>query len=192
MYTTTYNPYAYDVEFYMGSSIMLMLSLAIQILALVAICKTYAKLGLEWWSALIPVYNIYILAKKLWDDKNAKIILWLDIAVIALAITAVFMILPLVFQFVLSTSATTARYAQGIGATAFLMLMSYLASAIALFVWEIRLSSRLSKKFGHGDGFTVGLIFLPVIFFSILAFSEQEKAIEETEETEEFIKEATE
>lgn len=192
MYTTTYNPYAYDVGFYMGSSIMPMLSLAIQILALVAICKTYAKLGLEWWSALIPVYNIYILAKKLWDDKNAKIILWLDIAVIALAITAVFMILLLVFQFVLITSATTARYAQGIGATAFLMLMSYLAMigcAIALLVWEIRLYSRLSKKFGHGDGFTVGLIFLPVIFFSILAFSEQEKAIEETEE---FIKEATE
>lgn len=192
MYTTTYNPYAYEAGFYMGSSIMPMLSLAIQILTLVALCKTYAKLGLAWWSALIPVYNVYVLAKKLWDDKNTKIMLWLNIAVFALAVIAVFMFLPLIVQTMFAVSSTTARYAEGIGATAFLMILSYLAMlgcVIALLVWEIRLYSRLSKKFGHGDGFTVGLLFLPVIFFSILAFSAQEKAIEETKD---FSKEETE
>ena len=41
---------------------------------------------------------------------------------------------------------------------------------IANIVFEIMLYARLSKAFGKGIGFTLGLIFLPVIFFPILAF----------------------
>lgn len=41
---------------------------------------------------------------------------------------------------------------------------------IVNFVIIIMVYNRLSKSFGHGVGFTLGLIFLGIIFFPILAF----------------------
>ena len=37
-------------------------------------------------------------------------------------------------------------------------------------IFAIIFMSRLSKKFGYGNGFTIGLFFLPMIFFPILAW----------------------
>ena len=45
---------------------------------------------------------------------------------------------------------------------------------IAFFVLNIISSIRLSKVFGKGTGFAVGLIFLPFIFKLILAFDKSE------------------
>ena len=39
---------------------------------------------------------------------------------------------------------------------------------------SIRMAKRLSTSFGRGTGFTVGLIFLPFIFYPILAFGKSE------------------
>lgn len=44
--------------------------------------------------------------------------------------------------------------------------------AIAILVLSIIAWHRLSKAFGHGGGFTVGLVFLPFIFILILAIGE--------------------
>lgn len=41
---------------------------------------------------------------------------------------------------------------------------------IAYMAWAVWLNHRLSTRFGHGVGFTLGLIFLPFIFWLILAF----------------------
>lgn len=38
-------------------------------------------------------------------------------------------------------------------------------------VVPIQLTHKLSKVFGHGTGFTLGLLFLPFVFYPILAFS---------------------
>mgnify|MGYP004495653349 FL=1 len=46
--------------------------------------------------------------------------------------------------------------------------------AIAFFVLNIISSIKLSKVFGKGTGFAVGLIFLPFIFQLILAFDKSE------------------
>lgn len=40
------------------------------------------------------------------------------------------------------------------------------------FIWSIWQVNLLSKRFGHDEGFTVGLILLPFIFYPILAFGE--------------------
>jgi hypothetical protein len=48
-----------------------------------------------------------------------------------------------------------------------LPLFPYLGS-IALFVISIFILNDVSKSFGHGSGFTVGLVLLPVIFWFIL------------------------
>jgi hypothetical protein len=41
-------------------------------------------------------------------------------------------------------------------------------------VLSIVVINELSKRFGYGVGFTLGLIFLPVIFYPILAFGSSE------------------
>lgn len=40
------------------------------------------------------------------------------------------------------------------------------------FVASILIYHNLSKSFGKGSGFTIGLIFLPIIFFPILGFGD--------------------
>lgn len=49
----------------------------------------------------------------------------------------------------------------------YLMFIPY-----AGFIWMIWTYNLLSKRFGYGVGFTLGLIFLPFIFFPILGFGE--------------------
>ena len=50
-----------------------------------------------------------------------------------------------------------------------LLLMLIPVVNIILAIWMINL---LSKSFGHGVGFTLGLLFLSVIFYPILAFGD--------------------
>lgn len=50
---------------------------------------------------------------------------------------------------------------------AFLLLLIPIVNIVVGIIY----SNRLSKSFGHGTGFTLGLIFIPVIFMAILAFS---------------------
>ena len=54
-----------------------------------------------------------------------------------------------------------------------LAFISYIIS-IAAFVIEVMLLNKLAKSFGHGTGFTIGLIFLPYVFFLILGFGSDE------------------
>ncbi len=51
-------------------------------------------------------------------------------------------------------------------------------------IWSINL---LVKKFGKTEGFTVGCVFLPFVFFPILAFGDNEFQGEKTEESSEVI-----
>ena len=41
-------------------------------------------------------------------------------------------------------------------------------------IWSIWLINRMAKSFGKEVGFTLGLIFLPLIFYPILAFGDSE------------------
>ena len=54
-----------------------------------------------------------------------------------------------------------------------LAFLSYIIS-IAAFVIEVMLLNKLAKSFGHGTGFTIGLIFLPYVFLLILGFGSDE------------------
>jgi hypothetical protein len=53
---------------------------------------------------------------------------------------------------------------------AFLLLLIPVVNIIVAIMYY----NRLSKSFGHGVGFTIGLIFVPVIFMAILAFGKDE------------------
>ena len=53
-----------------------------------------------------------------------------------------------------------------------LVLIIPLLGALAYIGWLIWIMHRLSKKFGHGAGFTAGLVLLNPIFILILAFGD--------------------
>lgn len=91
------------------------------VLMVVAMVKIFQKAGREWWEAIIPVYNMYVMLKIV-GKPGWWIILY------------------------------------------FIPLVNIIVSIIVL--------HNLSKKFSKGVGFTLGLIFLPFIFYPILGFGD--------------------
>ncbi|HCQ30731.1 MAG TPA: signal peptidase I [Flavobacteriales bacterium] len=53
---------------------------------------------------------------------------------------------------------------------------------IVNFITMIIVLNDLSKSFGKGVGFTIGLILLPIIFYPLLAFGDAEYVVNKTEE----------
>ena len=51
-----------------------------------------------------------------------------------------------------------------------LLFLLILIPFVGALIWDILVSVKLSKAFGHGIGFTLGLIFIPNIFYLILGF----------------------
>ena len=50
------------------------------------------------------------------------------------------------------------------------LFLLMLIPGVGTLIWDILISIKLSKAFGHGIGFTLGLIFIPNIFYLILGF----------------------
>ena len=99
------------------------LSLALAVLAIVAMWKIFEKAGKPGWAAIIPFYNIYVLFEITWGNG------W----------KFLFLLIP-----------------------------------IANIVFAIITMVKLAKAFGKSGGFAVGLIFLSIIFYCILAFDKSE------------------
>ena len=55
---------SYETALLAGLGIWVFVILAIAIVVLVANCKIFTKMGRKWWEAIVPVYNMYILAEK--------------------------------------------------------------------------------------------------------------------------------
>ena len=125
-------------------------ALAICVLSIVALWKIFVKAGEKGWKAIIPFYNVYILFKISWETKYFWTYLILSIVI---------GVLSGIGAFVAETSVW------GILITVAISVLS-----IALLCFSIILDIKLSKAFGHGVGFAIGLIFLSFIFELILAF----------------------
>lgn len=110
----------YDYS-YQASPGMSFLSLAIAVLAIIALWKIFEKAGEPGWAAIIPFYNLYVLFKITWGNG------W----------KFLFLLIP-----------------------------------VANIVFAIITMVKLAKAFGKSGGFAVGLIFLSVIFYCILAFDQ--------------------
>ena len=114
--------YSYDYS-YQASPGMTFLSLALGVLAVVALWKIFVKAGEPGWAAIIPFYNVYVLFKITWGNG------W-----------------------------------------KFLFLLIPIANIVFLIITMVK----LAKAFGKSGGFAVGLIFLSVIFYCILAFDQSQ------------------
>lgn len=113
--------YTYSESIFAGIGlIFLVVYLAIIVLAIAGMWRTFEKAGQPGWAAIIPIYNIYIMIQIV-----GKPTIWL-----------LWCLLPCVN-----------------------------------FVFSIWLTNLMSKSFGKEEGFTVGLVLLPFIFWPILGFS---------------------
>lgn len=126
---------------------IIIISLIFYVLYIIAAWKVFTKAGEPGWKAIIPIYNTYITYKISWKTS----MFW-----ITLALAIVGGILNSLITF-----------------SVFFSVLSSLIS-IAIIVLSIIQMNKLSKAFGHGAGFTVGLIFLNFIFMLVLGFDSSE------------------
>ncbi len=119
------------------------------ILTLVAYWRIYTKAGEEGWKAIIPIYGTYVLYQFTWDIKMFWIMFGSFFCGCLLAITGA---------------------VSGISLLVFLGLIAFLAGIVI----DLFQSHALSCSFGHGIGFTLGLLFLTPVFLLILAFGSSE------------------
>ena len=122
-------------------AVVIIAAIAFYILLIIALWKIFVKAGEAGWKSIIPIYNAYILCKIL------KLNFWVIILLIPFCLGLV--------------SGIVFKDNQDI---------SSIATSLYTCVLDIIMSIRLSKAFGKGTGFTLGLIFFPNIFTLILGF----------------------
>lgn len=123
------------------------LSLIYNVLSIVGSWKIYKKFGEPGWKCIIPFYNVWVEYKYTW---NTKMAIWN----IALSFGG-----GLIMQIAAEGNA-----------------LWYLGFVAFLVGWIISIKGyqKLSKAFGKGTGFTVGLVLMTGLFEIILGFGKSE------------------
>lgn len=111
------------------------------------------KMGEEGWKALIPFYSEYLVIRNIWSGSA----FWAEL------ITGVLAIVDLVASVVFIDEFSPVFWAVFAGLGFFLLLVN--------FVINVRISCKLAIEFGHGIGYTLGLIFLRPIFLLMLGLT---------------------
>ena len=123
------------------------------VLTLIAQYFLFQKMGLPGWKGLIPVYSTYVLFKELLSARHFA-------GLAAAYVTGV------VCDTLITTGTVTAAV------PTMILTGLTIASTIIAFVLMIMVLHRLSKSFGHGAGFTFGLVVIEPIMLMILGFGE--------------------
>lgn len=124
--------------------IYLIFALVWWILQIIANWNIFAKAGEAGWKSLIPIYGDYVSYKIAWQTSY----FWLSF------------ILGIVASYVSSAN---------LNESIFLTVIATLLR-IVIAVINIMYCIKLSRAFGHGIGFAIGLILLQPIFLLILGF----------------------
>lgn len=137
----------------MGMLIFDLIVLALCIVSIVALWKIYKKAGEHGWACLVPFYNNYVFYRMTWGNG------WM-------------FLLPtvLIFGYVFGLVFLMLSGFAGEAALTIIMAILAIGCGIASIVINIITLHKLSKSFGYGAGFTLGLLFLSVIFYIILGF----------------------
>lgn len=137
-------------------------SLARAIIEIVACWRIFTKMGEPGWKALIPIYSQYTMYKRVWK------VSFFIISFILYIIHSTFSILNLKLSGNYST--LLVRISENNSVLAMIISLAFSIISIAVTVLYIMYLYRLSRAFGHGVGYTLGLIFFEPIFYLILAF----------------------
>jgi len=129
----------------LGGSLILLILIGIAwgIVNLIAYWRVFSKAGEPGWKVLIPIYNVYTEFKFTWSKQ--AFLLWVLLLVVGSGLESAFTDNGLI------SSIGNILYLLGCIVT----ILSY---------------HKLSVAFGHGIGFTIGLILLQPIFIMILGF----------------------
>lgn len=122
--------------------------LILYILFVVGLWKIFVKAGEKGWKAIIPIYNVYVMFRMFWNTKMFWILLGVSFGAGILA----------------------GLFGGDPNNMNLFGSLIILAASIFELVVDIMLDNRMSKSFGHGVGFTLGLIFLPFVFTIVLGF----------------------
>lgn len=125
--------------------IYLIFALVWWILQIIANWNIFTKAGEAGWKSLIPIYGDYVSYKIAWQTSY----FWLSF------------MLGIVASYVSSAN---------LNESIFLTVIATLLR-IVIAVINIMYCIKLSRAFGHGIGFAIGLILLQPIFLLILGFS---------------------
>lgn len=132
------------------AAIMILLLLAFMsifiILELVGKWQVFRKMGIAPWKCLIPYYSTYVAYRAVWSVQ----FFW------------AWLMLELVSSFLPSPFELELR---------FLVRLIAFVVLVLLTVCNVLFCYQLSRAFGEGIAFTVGLFLIPWIFYLILGFS---------------------
>lgn len=126
--------------------IYLVVALGWWILQIVANWRIFTKAGEAGWKSIIPVYGDYVSYKIAWQPSYFWLVFVLGI---------------------ISSIASGMADPDGTNTT-ILLIVSLIRIILAII--SVIYSVKLSRAFGHGIGFAIGLIFLQPIFMLILGF----------------------
>ncbi len=129
------------------------------ILLVIAGWKVFKKAGEPGWKSIIPIYNFYIMYKIVGMQGWWWGMIGLSLLYSIVATGAGY-----------SPSLTPEELATfNFGAHPLFIIVLITFCAVAIYV-SITYAYRTSKVFGHGLGYTIGIFFLPNIFWLILGF----------------------
>lgn len=132
------------------AAIMILLLLAFMsifiILELVGKWQVFRKMGIAPWKCLIPYYSTYVAYRAVWSVQ----FFW------------AWLVLELASSFLPSPFALELR---------FLVRLIAFVVLVLLTVCNVLFCYQLSRAFGEGIAFTVGLFLIPWILYLILGFS---------------------
>lgn len=116
------------------------------VLLAIALWKTFEKAGEAGWKAIIPFYNVYIMYKISW--KTSMFWVWLVLTIVSCCIPS-----------------------DDLGVFGSLVVF---VICVALIVVEVIQLYKLSVCYGHGAGWTVGLLFLNPFFMLAIGFGKSQ------------------
>ena len=139
----------------------LIAALVFYVFVIIALWKIFEKAGVKGWKSLIPIYNFYCFLKivglsPLW-------VLWVILSYVAVTVAT------LIVGNSQNVDWSASQLPDSVTFNGWVLATTIIACVISLYV-EIVSSYRLSKVFGKGIGYTIGLILLPNIFTLILGF----------------------
>jgi hypothetical protein len=122
--------------------------LVLAFFAIIVQWKLFVKAGQPGWAVLIPIYNAIIYLRII-----GRPAMWL-------------------FVYIACFILYFAGAIMMVNGPTFISSILLFAGIMAIMIVAIIDTNRLSKSFGKGIGFTLGLIFLGIIFQAILAFGD--------------------
>lgn len=134
--------------------------LVIIFVAIVINWRIYEKAGQQGWAGVIPIYSTFVLMDIIRRPRSwAWIILGLGL-------------LSAVFSGLQPSAQDQTNQDSSLILSGLQLIFSGVQLTVALvsLYFTLRTTRDLAKSFGQGRWFTAGLIFLPLIFYPILAF----------------------